>query len=148
MTWDWPQIANIASVLGVIGGLISLIFVIFGLRRNARATEGATVQALMSLEKDVYALLLAHAPTFRQGCADRAKLAPDDLFRFDRLVNAQMSLFYSAFEQHRQNLIDAEVWQAYENAMREDLSGPGFLASWTAMANNYPKSFTRFVAGR
>ncbi len=142
---DWTQISALTSIVGVVGGLISLAFVILGLRRNARAIEGSTVQSLMVFEKDVYALLLSHSGLYLRGCADGTGLAPEDRFRFDRLVNSQMSLFYSAFEQYRQGLMDEEVWQAYDNAMREDLRGPGFLASWTAMRDNYPASFRKMT---
>jgi len=145
MAQNWDQIAAIASVFGVVGGLLSLIFLIVGVRRNARALEGSTVQALMIFEKDVYTLLLAHADVFMRGCADCSALSAEDRFRFDRLVNAQMSLFYSAYVQHQQNLMEHEVWQAYAHAMAEDLAAPGFRASWHAMQANYPQSFARLT---
>ncbi len=147
MVWDWTLVSAIATVIGVFGGLVSLGFLIIGVRRNAAAVEGSTVQALMIFEKDVYALLMANADCFVRGCGDLAQLTDVDRFRFDRLVNAQMSLFYSAFAQFSQKLMDDEVWDAYRSAMHEDLAQPGFLASWQAMENNYPASFRRMISG-
>jgi hypothetical protein len=46
MTLDRTVITAIATILGVIGGLISVVFLILEVRRNAPAIEGATVQSL------------------------------------------------------------------------------------------------------
>ena len=87
MGWDWNLISQIASVVGVAGGLISVSFLVLGVRRNARAIEGATVQSLMNFEKDVFAMIAADAPLFLKGCETPEKLSPADSpqVRSDRL---------------------------------------------------------------
>ena len=146
MGWDWNLISQIASVVGVAGGLTSVGFLVHGVRRNARAIEGATVQSLMSFEKDVYAMIAADAPLFLKGCAAPEKLSPVDALKFERIVSTQMSLFYSAFVQHGEGLIDDEVWEAYANALRSYLKPPGFRAAWQKMDLHYPKSFREMLA--
>lgn len=145
MNWQWDQITALSSVVGVVGGLISVCFLVFEIRRNAQAIEGATVQSLMSFEKDVFGFLADNAGLYLRGSEDVSNLSGEDRFRFDRLVNAQMSLFYSAFVQFGQGLIDDEVWQAYVNALKRYLSKPGFRQSWKAMEMSYPASFRRFI---
>ncbi len=56
-----------------------------------------------------------------------------------------MSLFYSAFVQYGQELIDDEVWEAYFNALKRYLSTPGFRLIWKTMEFTYPKSFRDIV---
>lgn len=141
MAWDWGQITALSSLAGVIGGLISVIFLIFEVRHNAHAIEGATVQALMSLEGNVFAMVADNAELYLAGCAEGASLAPPDQLRFDRIVGAQMSLYYSAWVQFQQNLIDDEVWEAYRNALMGHLAEPGFARCWQGMAHRYPRSF-------
>jgi hypothetical protein len=58
-----------------------------------------------------------------------------------------MSLFYSAFVQYGQELIDEEVWQAYANGLRKYLASPGYRATWKAMETTYPESFRRMIDG-
>lgn len=142
---NWEIIGAIATVLGVIGGLVSVYFLILEVRRNAQAIEGATVQSLMNFEQAVYSLLIDNASVFLAGSADRDSLAPDARFKFDKLVQAHMSLYYSAFEQHQQGLIDGDVWQAYRNAIRDKLQKPGFAASWTGVRASYPLPFQQAV---
>ena len=145
MSWQWDQITALSSVVGVVGGLTSVYFLVLEIRRNAQAIEGATVQSLMSFEKDVFAFLADNAGVYLRGCEDASKLSAEEKFRFERLVAAQMSLSYSAFVQFGQGLIDDEVWQAYSHALRKYLSAPGFRLCWKAMEMSYPASFRKFI---
>ena len=145
MSWQWDQITALSSVVGVVGGLISVYFLVLEVRRNARAIEGATVQSLVTFEKDVYQSLSINAGIYLRGCEDISKLSAEEKFRFERLVGAQMSLFYSAFVQHGQGLIDDEVWEAYADELRGFLRAKGFLIAWTSMETGFPKSFRDMV---
>ena len=144
---NWDVIGAVSTVLGVLGGFVSVYFLIHEVRRNALAIEGATVHSLMNFEQAVYSELIANAALFVKGSQDRDSLAPDARFKFDMVVQSYMSLHYSAFKQHEQGLIDAEVWQAYANAMTAKLMKPGFAASWSAMRANYPQSFQTVMQG-
>ena len=147
MGWDWNLISQVASVVGVVGGLFSLMFLVFNVRRNARAIEGATVQSLMNFEKDVFAMIASDAPLFLKGCETPQKLSPADRLKFERIVATQMSLFYSAFAQHGEGLIDDEVWEAYANALRNYMKPPGYRDVWAKIKTHYPKSFGAMIAG-
>jgi hypothetical protein len=143
---NWDVIGAVATVLGVLGGFVSVYFLIHEVRRNAQAVEGSTVQALMNFEQSVFALMIDGAAVFTKGCQDRDSLTPEARFKFDMLVQSYMSLQYSAFKQFEQELIDPEVWHAYENALRAKLVKPGYLASWTEMRASYPVTFQQSVA--
>lgn len=147
MGWDWNLISQIASVVGVVGGLVSLSFLVFSVRRNARAIEGSTVQSLMNFEKDVYAMIAADSALYLKGCETPEKLKPAEELKFHRMVSTQMSMFYSAFVQHGEGLIDDEVWEAYANALRSYLKPPGFRSHWQRMELHYPRSFREMIAG-
>jgi hypothetical protein len=142
---NWEVIGAVSTVLGVLGGLVSVYFLIHEVRRNAQAIEGATVQSLMNFEQAVFALLIDNAGVFLEGSADRDSLTPDSRFKFDKLVQAYMSLYYSAFKQREQALIDPEVWDAYLRALRDKLAKPGFAASWNEVQESYPRSFQHVV---
>lgn len=145
---DYGLITAIASGLGVVGGLVSLVFLILEVRHNAHAIEGATVQSLMSLEFEVFGLIGTHAELYLKGCEGLDGLDAPERLRFDRIVGAQMSMYYSAFVQFQQGLIVPEVWEAYDNALKVTLEKPGFAACWQAMQTRYPRSFrARFTGG-
>lgn len=143
MNWDF--VVALATVIGVIGGLISVGFLVYEVRRNAQAIEGATVQSLMTLEAQVFSVLADHATLYVQGCGDINTLDDIERFKFQELVAVVMSLTYSAYVQHQQNLIDDEVWDAYVNAMFLRLAKPGFLTSWRGIETGYPASFRAVI---
>lgn len=147
MNWDWTFITAIASIVGVIGGLISVVFLILEVRRNAQAIEGATVQSLMSFEKDVFSLIATNAALYVKGSVGLDKLSATEKLAFDRIVGVQMSLTYSAFVQFQNQLIDDEVWDAYFNALNKYMEKPGFHESWKSFEMSYPKSFREMVNG-
>lgn len=142
---NWEVVSAVSTILGVFGGLVSVYFLIHEVRRNAQAIEGATVQSLMSFEQSVYSLSIENASIFLAGGVERESLSSDDLFKFDKLVQAYMSLYYSAFEQHQNGLIDEDVWEAYRSAIMEKMQKPGFAASWQAVSDSYPMSFQKAV---
>jgi hypothetical protein len=142
---NWDVITAIASVIGVIGGLISVVFLILEVRRNAQAIEGATVQSLMSFEKDVFALITNNAALYVKGSAGLSKLTAVEKLAYQRIVGVQMSLTYSAYVQFQNELIDDEVWDAYNNALSKYLQQPGFHESWKNFELSYPKSFRDMV---
>jgi len=148
MQMNWDFIVALATVLGVIGGLISVGFLVYEVRRNAQAIEGATVQSLMTLEAQVFSVLAEHAALYTRGCRDLDTLDEVELFKFQELVAVVMSLSYSAYVQHQQNLIDDEVWDAYVNAMVLRLDKPGFLTSWRGIEMGYPASFRAVINAR
>lgn len=141
MQLDFALITAVATVIGVLGGLISVVFLVYEIRRNAQAIEGTTVQALMSLEAQVFETILTNAALYLRGCAKSPDLTAAEAFQFKVLVGIIMSMTYSAFVQHRQGLIDDEVWQAYLNAVNARLDNPGFLETWRAIQTSYPQSF-------
>lgn len=99
MAMDWAPIASVATAIGVIGGLVSVAFLIYEIRRNAKAIEGSTVQSLMSLEAQVFAIGLANAQTLLRGCASMADLSDVEKQQFGGLCAFMMSLTCSAFFQ-------------------------------------------------
>ena len=143
--WNWGAISAISSALGGLGVIISVFFLVYEVRRNAQAIEGATVQGLMSLERDVFTVLADNADLFTQGRRDRPGLSETDMFRFDKITGSYMSLVYSAFVQFQEDLIDDETWDAYVNAVRAHKEHPGFAASWDVSKAGYPKSFRDLV---
>ena len=65
---------------------------------------------------------------------------------FTECVGMIMSMTYSAYVQHEQELIDDEVWQAYQNAALARLANPGFREVWLSVRTSYPGSFQAAMA--
>ncbi|MEM9846232.1 MAG: hypothetical protein AAF965_15635 [Pseudomonadota bacterium] len=148
MEIDWAAIEAIAAVAGVIGVIISIIFLIYEVRHNARAIEGATVQSLMSLEREVFGTLAENADLMTRGGRDCESLSEAELYRYERAVGTYMSLIYSGYIQHERGLVEDEVWDAYANALGRHIEAPGFATAWSRIKTGYPGSFQTEVSDR
>jgi hypothetical protein len=138
----------VASVAGAIGVVISIIFLIYEVRHNAQAIEGATVQSLMSLEREVFSLLAENAELMTKGGWNFASLSEPEVYRYERGVGTYMSLIYSAFIQHARDLVEDEVWDAYVRALGRHMEAPGFKSTWDGIKLGYPKSFQHAIDTR
>ncbi len=141
MDWNWVNIAAMATVIGVIGGIVSVIFLVYEVRHNTKAIEGTTVQSLMGLEREVFGLLIDNAELFVRGSKSTSRLSARDRFKFEKIVATYMSLVYSAFVQFNRDLITEEVWEAYMMAIKRETRGPGFAEGWNRIKESYPASF-------
>lgn len=138
---DWNAIEAIAAVAGVIGVVISIIFLIYEVRHNARAIEGATVQSLMSLEREVFSLMAENAELMTKGGDQYESLSDAEAYQYERVVGSYMSLIYSAFIQYERDLVLDEVWDAYVGALERHIRKPGFANVWEQIKVGYPVSF-------
>ena len=145
---NWPAIEGIASVAGAIGVVISIIFLIYEVRHNARAIEGATVQSLMTLEREVFGLLAENAELMTKGGANPSELTEVEQYQYERGVGTYFSLIYSAYMQHERELVEDEVWDAYLNALARHMQAPGFAEAWLRISVGYPKSFQDLIRER
>ena len=145
---NWAAIQGLASVAGAIGVVISIIFLIYEVRHNADAIEGATVQSLMSLEREVFALLAKNAELMIKGGAASVSLSEVEFYQYERGVGTYMSLVYSAYIQHKRDLIEDEVWEAYLNALERHMTAPGFAQAWRRICVGYPQSFQDLIRKR
>ena len=145
---NWSAIEGIASVAGAIGVVISIIFLIYEVRHNARAIEGATVQSLMTLEREVFGLLAENADLMIKGGAKASEMTDAELYRYERGVGTYMSLIYSAYMQHERDLVEDEVWDAYLNALEMHMKAPGFAEAWRRIGDGYPASFQKLIRNR
>ncbi len=146
--YDWAAIEAVASVLGVVGVVISIIFLVYEVRHNARAIEGSTVQSLMSLEREVFSLLAENADLMHKGGSDLTSLTEAEVYRYERAVGTYMSLIYSAYIQHKRELVEDEVWDAYVNALKRHMAASGFAATWGDIKVGYPASFQKEMSAK
>ncbi len=128
--------------------MISIIFLIYEVRHNARAIEGATVQSLMTLEREVFGLLADNAELMTKGGVNPSELTEVERYQYERGVGTYFSLIYSAYMQHERDLIEDEVWDAYLNALARHMQAPGFAQAWSLIGLGYPVSFQDLIKAR
>lgn len=138
---NWDAIGAIAESLGVIGVIVTVVYVAVQIRHNSQAVQGATEQALMTQEMALYALVAEHANIYRRGSERVDQLDADEYLVYEHLVAAQMSQLYSAYVQFQRGLIPQSVWDAYAADWPESLEQAGFQQAWQKIKHGYPNEF-------
>ena len=102
----------------------------------------------MSLERGVFVLLAENAELMTKGGDDRGSLSDVQRYQYERGVGTYMSLIYSAYIQHKRDLVEGEVWEAYLNALGRHMQAPEFFEAWRRICFGYPKSVYDLVKER
>jgi hypothetical protein len=141
MDLNWDAIGAIAEVLGVMGVIVTVIYVGVQIRHNSQAVQGATEQALMTQEMALYALVAEHANIYRRGSESTEQLDADEYVVYTHLIAALMSQLYSAFVQFQRGLIPQSTWDAYTADWPDNIHQLGFRHAWDGMKHGYPEEF-------
>ena len=141
MELNWDAIGAIAESLGVIGVIVTVVYVGVQIRHNSQAVQGATEQSLMTQEMALYALVAEHANVYRRGGEHIDQLDADEYVVYEHLVAAQMSQLYSAFVQFQRGLIPQSVWDAYTADWPDSILQIGFRHTWDRIKHGYPAEF-------
>ena len=142
---NWSALEAVSSAVGAVGVIVTVAYLAYQIRQNTQSIQGQTEQSLMSLERDVYALIADNASVYRRGSADLSDLDPDETLQFLHIVAAELSLIYSAYVQHQRQLISDEVWDAYRSGAQGKLDGQGYMGIWTELRHEYPVSFGKTI---
>jgi len=138
---NWSAVEAVSSAIGAVGVIITIVYLAYQIRQNTYSIQGQTEQSLMTLEKEVFALIADNASVYRRGSFNSKSLDPDEAVQFYYIVAAEMSLIYSAYVQHHRKLISDEVWNAYRVGTRNKLEDHGYMATWMELKADYPASF-------
>jgi hypothetical protein len=110
--------AHVASILGVILGIISLWFVYAALRHQTRVSMAANSQALVPLTQPVN-LELAKDPSLSalwyKGLRDYDSLSSEEKARYQRIWVMYLNVLENAYYQHQQGLIEDRFCATWDN---------------------------------
>jgi hypothetical protein len=142
------DLGDIGEFIGAIAVVASLIYLGFQIRQNTKAVRRtahiSTVEAFNHLST-----LIAQDPEVarisRTGALDIAELNDDERLRFERLMSILVTNLENLFFQHRDGLLEAERWEAYEAVLRDVISSSSFPIVWQHVRHRMSKSFRTHV---
>ena len=114
----WALIAEIASGVGV---LVTLIFLVIGIRDNTNVTRAASYEDLMSDSNQVF-LTVVNDPELSQLWARRRErnlesLSNDEFERLAILNRAAWRIYDAAYYSFRNGSLGLSQWQRFENTI-------------------------------
>lgn len=146
---NWNAIGAIAELLGAIGVIISLGYLAHQVRQNTRSVRAASYQSWFA-SYDSFSNLLLGDPGL-DALLHRAASAPQDLTpeerrRFLGVLRRAFRQLENLYYQHRQGMIDRELFEAWQSIYARSAQGPLFREFWEADQAIFSPPFREFVA--
>ena len=140
---NWDAVGATAEFLGAIGVIASLFYLASQLRRNSRALEAATNQAVADATQQ---RLLAPAQSPELAAAysksrTGERLSPTEETQLAFFNRATFRGIQNAFFQHRNGLISDEAWSDYKQVLVNVSKGTHMENWWRTERNTFDRDF-------
>jgi hypothetical protein len=142
---NWDAIGATAEFLGAIGVIVTLFYLASQLRRNSRALEAATNQAVADATQE---RLLAPAQNSALAAAFSKSrigetLSPTEETQLAFFSRATFRGIQNVFFQHRKGLISDEVWRDYEQVLIGQSIASHTNEWWRRERQTFDRDFVR-----
>ena len=142
-------LTDIASIGGLISGvavLISLLYLNAQVRQAAKHTRAAMGQSYATRTLD-FNYRLTDAPLADLVIKGRPgeELSETETFRFMAYTRATFWHVADTFYQHRDGLLDDDIFAGFERNQVGMMQGPGVHAAWTRSRNEFAPDFVVFM---
>lgn len=127
------KFADIADLLTALGVMISLLFVLYELRKANRQMIQDSSRESIGLMRAYRGLPLERGltATILKGRRDWASLSDEEAFEFDRYLQESLSFLIAIYQSTMDESIDRRsVERLVDASVRQELSHPGTLTWW------------------
>jgi len=133
------QLRHATEVVGVIGIIISLIYVGYEMRQNTIATRAQGHQALTAMYVSGIDLQISD-PTFASlvaiGKTDISSLSEVERTRFRSYVARELNVWELAFYNYRDGALSSEIWASANSWECEWIKSPGVEKVWKSFESS------------
>lgn len=137
-----------SQIIGVIGGLATMIFVGLQIRGNSEAVRAATAQAVHDNYAGWYLALSGNESaleTSAKGFTDLGSLTAAEKMQFVCTFMAFLSHSQNAFHQWRQEHLSDGLWAGWEALLMNLVKTPGGAAFWNERGYVFGQEFQDHV---
>ena len=134
------DMAALAQVIGTIGVIISLIFVLVEINKNTVQASAATTQGFFTAYREIE-LMVAADPSWSeivlQGRKQEADLTEVEQFRYDQYVEAIIDLWDQLYLRYQDELTDAVTLRLWEEWFQKWAKRNISHSTWERIKWNY-----------
>ena len=129
---NWDAIAAVAETVGVIGVIVSLIYVAVQLKQNTIASNVESKLTMTRLLSDYTDVLFdtSNLNLFMKGRESMQSLQGTDRLRFSNLCLKAFWFYSAAYYQYRKHTIDEDDWFELEAMIDFFVDGAGVRHWW------------------
>jgi hypothetical protein len=141
---DWGAIGEIIGALGVIA---SLLYLAVQIRQNSKIATNATTQAILGNSVQMNTAVAGDIAVVVAKVIEGDKLNPEEELRFFAGLLAAFTQNWQAHYQHTRQMIEPEIFEAYERRAVSFLSIPKVVEWWRENDFRFSQSFRDYIEG-
>jgi len=148
---SWDAIGAMAELLGAIGVIASLGYLAQQVRQNTRSVRAASYQSWFASYDSLSNLLLGDSELdalLHRAASDPQGLTLDERRRFLGVLRRAFRQFESLYYQHREGMIDRDLFEAWLSIYERSARGPLFEEFWRADQSIFSAAFRELVHRR
>ncbi len=150
MEFNLSESAQIAEIISAFAIVLSLFFVGFQLRDNAKATRSATANSSIASLSAWYAgigLSEQASVNYYTGITDPDALSQEEWIQFVMGLHAAFLNFQNSYYLAAEGTLDHEIRNSLTAAMAAVKAQPGFLRYWQQRKSIFFPEFQEYVDG-
>jgi hypothetical protein len=145
---DLTLVIGIAEIVGGIAIVGSLIYVGLQVDQNTRVARASANQAVTEQMREATTLLIADPGLLalvKKGEQDPEALSEAEWDRFVEFVGLRFVSFETTYYSNQKGLLDAEMFDAWDNYFRTLIKMPGYVAAYRRNPEGFMKSFANYI---
>jgi hypothetical protein len=145
---SWSDLASIATIVQGVVVIVSLGFVWYQLRENARLTRAANTEKLVELTSPFTLQLIQDrgmAELWVQGAHKWETMDRVDRERYSYLVSWWLIFYANIYYQQRQKLLDKEIYAPWEHDLEEFIATQNLERLWGELKEFFQPIFVEHV---
>ena len=145
---NWEAIGAIGEVVGATGVILSLLYLAYQIKGDARAKRAATVHDQSNAYRDFLQTLSTDedlANIYLRGLRDTTELDEAELVRFLSALGFLFRVFDEAYYHWHDGDLDEHVWHGFSAPIRDMLAYPGVIDYWNMRCGWYSTLFRDYV---
>ena len=141
---DWGAIGEIIGALGVIA---SLLYVAAQIRQSSKIARNATTQGILGASVQMNTAIAGDIVGVGAKVIRGDELNPEEDFRFSSILLAVFAQTWQVHYQHTQQMIEPEIFEAYERRVVSFLGVPKVVEWWRENDFRFSQSFRDYIEG-
>jgi len=139
------DLGAIGEVVGAIAVVASLLYLAAQIRQSSKIAKASTTQALLGHSVQMNTVAAGDIAPVMVKVLDGQKLDPDEEYRYFSMQLAAFAQSWQAHHQYVNQMLEREVFEAYERRTLSYLANPKARAFWRAHRFRFSETFGDYV---
>jgi len=147
---NWEALGALGEIVGSVAVVVTIAYLAVQMRESRRFAKSASANQSRAAVNDFLRGLSDNneiARIYSAGLKDRSALEDHERLRFDLVIFQMLRITETAYLEHQDGFISAEIWESQWRQAQPILRTIGGMESWSGQKGLVSVSFMQWVDG-